>query len=185
MSDVSVRRPRIFTIGHSNRTFDEFVKLLDHSSVRLVVDIRSNPASSRFPWFERHSLSSALQERGLAYRWFRVLGGRRSHQKGEKIHTALAEEGMRRYAAAMNTDDFHRACKELMGLAASTISVVMCAENEPERCHRLLLSDKLSVLGVRVVHIVDRDEARDHVQHPCLEIVNKNLIYEDKQLSLI
>lgn len=186
MSTTIPRKPRIFTIGHSDRTIDQFIEILGRSSIRLVADIRSNPASARYPWFERHALAAELEKRGLSYRWFRGLGGRRPDVEGQDVHTALTDPGDRAYAEAMNTSDFAESCDELIGLAASTVAAVMCAEADPEDCHRRLLADKLFRMGVRVVHIMGLDDAKDHVPHPGLVIGEDNrLIYEKKQLSLI
>jgi uncharacterized protein (DUF488 family) len=182
---ASSRRPRIFTLGHSDHSLERFLLILERSSVRLVADVRSNPASTRFPWFERNALASELEGRGLFYRWFRSLGGRRPKTAGEQHHTALAEESLRRYAAAMNSAAFHRSCEELLGLAASTVAVVLCAERDFRDCHRRLLADKLQMMGARVVHILGADEAEDHELHPDLEVVDGELLYRARQLPLI
>ena len=179
------RRPRIFTLGHSDRTIDQLLQVLARSSIRLVIDVRSNPASSRFPWFERHALSRALEARGLAYRWMRELGGRRPPTPGEERHVALPEEWMRRYAAALNTAELGDACETVLGLGASTVAVLLCSEREPEHCHRLLLADKLDLLGARVVHILGVDEAREHHRHPDLVVDGDGLLYKARQMSLI
>jgi uncharacterized protein (DUF488 family) len=185
MSDTPVRKPRLFTIGHSDRTLAQFLGILERSSVRLVADIRSNPASARYPHFERAALSGELGKRGLVYRWFRDLGGRQSASPDEDDHTALKEVGFRRYAAHMNTGRFHASAQDLLGLAASTIMVVMCAERDFHQCHRQFLADKLLVMGARVVHILDAETAIEHTPHPDLVVEGHNLLYRKKQLELL
>lgn len=159
--------------------------ILERSSVRLVADVRSNPASARFPWFERNALAAELEKRGLFYRWFRALGGRRPTTAGEDLHTALDDPALRRYAAAMSSREFGDACEELLGLAASTVAVVLCAERDFRNCHRHLLADKLQVLGARIVHILGVDEAEEHELHPDLEFDGDQLVYSGRQLPLI
>jgi uncharacterized protein (DUF488 family) len=181
----SARRPRVFTLGHGAMELDEFLLVLERSAIRLVADVRTNPAAARLPWFERHALAAELERRGLAYRWFRDLGGWRAAVGGELAHTALHDESERRYAAAMNTPDFEARCAEIAGLAASTNVALLCAEVDPEHCHRRLLADKLFLLGVRVVHILGRDEARDHTLHPELVVENGTILYRERQLALI
>jgi uncharacterized protein (DUF488 family) len=185
VSPSNARRPRVFTLGHSDRSLEEFLAILERSSIRLVADVRSNPASTRYPWFERNALSSELENRGLFYRWFRDLGGRRGATPGEDRHTALGDESFRRYAAAMNTPAFHDACIELLGLVASTVAVVLCAERDFNQCHRQLLADKLQLSGARVVHILGIDDAVEHELHPDLEVVEGALTYRGRQLPLI
>lgn len=185
MTESSLRKPRIFTIGHSDRTLEEFLKIMELSSVRLVADVRSNPASARFPHFERTALSGELEKRGLVYRWFRDLGGRQSASRHEDEHTALNEIGFRRYAAHMNTSKFRESAADLFGLAASTITAVMCAERDFHQCHRQFLSDKLMQMGARVVHIVDAETAVVHTPHPDLAVEGNKLYYRKKQLELL
>lgn len=185
MTKKPLRKPRMFTMGHSDLSLEQFMTILEASSVRLVADVRANPASGRFPHFERNALAAELEKRGLVYRWFRELGGRRPPTPGEEEHTAFSEEGFRRYAAAMNTPRFTAAAADLMGVAASTVAVLLCAEKDYTMCHRRLLSDKLHVMGARVVHIVDLESAEEHVLHPDLRVDDGRLIYQKRQLELI
>jgi uncharacterized protein (DUF488 family) len=175
----------VFTLGHGAMDLDVFLLVLERSAIRLVADIRTNPAAARLPWFERHALASELEQRGLSYRWFRELGGWRSRVGGEDHHTALRDESERRYAAAMNTKGFEAHCQEIAGLAASTNVALLCAEVAPESCHRRLLADKLFLMGVRVVHIIGTDDAWDHALHPDLVVENGAIFYRERQLALI
>ena len=36
-----------FTVGHSNRTLQEFIDLLQHNDIELLVDVRRLPGSAR------------------------------------------------------------------------------------------------------------------------------------------
>jgi uncharacterized protein (DUF488 family) len=179
------RKPRIFTLGHSDLSRAAFFRLLEGSSIRLVADVRSNPASARFPHFERNALARSLTDRGLSYRWFRALGGRAPESSFAREHTALVEPSLKRYAALMNTSAFKSVVEELVGLSASTVAAVLCAEKHVERCHRLLLSDRLHVMGVRVVHIVDSDTAFPHTLHPELSVEDDHFVYRARQLDLL
>jgi len=189
MNDTAIsevfRRPRVFTVGHGALDMESFLYLLERSSIKLVADVRTNPAAARLPWFERHALAHELEACGISYRWFRDLGGWRTPSGGELLHTALADEAERRYAAAMNTAAFTARCSEIVGLAASTNAAILCAEVDPAACHRRLLADKLFLLGVRVVHILGMDDARDHALHPDLVVENGAMLYRQRQLQLI
>ena len=74
------------------------------------------------------------------------------------LHRASGE----RYASLLS--DFQAAIDELAGSAQRTRITVMCAEEDPRRCHRhLLLSPALRRLGAGVRHIrgdgsLERDE---------------------------
>ena len=43
--------PPLFTVGHSNRTLDEFLVLLEQHGIDLVADVRAFPGSRRLPHF--------------------------------------------------------------------------------------------------------------------------------------
>lgn len=185
MMPGGTRRPRVFTMGHGDISIDEFFSIIERSSVRLIADMRSNPAAVRFPWFERHTLALEIEKHGLSYRWFRNLGMPNSTIAGTDSHVALAQEADRRYAVAMNTEAFEESCRDLIGLAASTVTVLFGEERDPENSQRSLLADKLMIMGVRVVHILGLEESVEHVLHPGLEVEHGKLTYRGKQLSLI
>ena len=175
---------RIFSIGHSNRSIESFLSLLFRSSIRVVADIRSNPSSSRYPHFERHFLSSRLSEFNISYRWFRSLGGRVEKNISSLRHDALPEF-LRPYAERMRENDFVRVVDELIGLASSVTTVLLCSEKEVIRCHRWLLSDLLLFKGASVIHIIDEEKTVEHSLHPDFEMDKDGVYYPSHQLSLI
>ena len=69
--------PILYTIGHSNHPADRFAALLKAHGIRLLADIRSQPASRFLPQFNRAALAPMLEASGIAYRWLvDRLGGR-------------------------------------------------------------------------------------------------------------
>lgn len=179
-----LRKTRVFTIGHSNRSIRDFVGILEDSSTKMVVDVRSNPASVRFPHFERNQLAAALDGAGIFYRWFRALGGNQPPGREDNLHTALSP-ALRSYVTVLNTPEIDRLVIELIGLAASVVTVVLGEEQDPRQCHRILLSDKMEQHGVRVIHIVDKKTALIHEPHPDMSMENGKLVYRLKQLPLL
>jgi uncharacterized protein (DUF488 family) len=75
---------RIWTIGHSTRTIDIFISLLEENGIKLVADVRTLPGSKRYPQFNKEMLARSLTEHGIRYEHFPELGGRR---KQERIRT--------------------------------------------------------------------------------------------------
>src|SRR5438067_4654884 len=69
--------PLVFTVGHSNWPFPDFVRLLKGAGIDLVLDVRSRPASGRNPHFSQPVFETMLREEGIGYA-FRgdELGGR-------------------------------------------------------------------------------------------------------------
>ena len=62
-------------------------------------------------------------------------------------------------------------------LAQGLPTAVMCAEVLWWRCHRRIIADVLSVLGMEVVHIRDVGIAEAHVVGPPAEVVDGRLTY--------
>lgn len=68
----------IFTIGHSNHTLEELLRLLRLHAVNAVADVRSQPYSRRMEHFAKDFLAPALAEAGVEYVFLgRELGARR------------------------------------------------------------------------------------------------------------
>jgi uncharacterized protein (DUF488 family) len=155
--------PRIYTVGHSTRTWDELVELLVSSGLRQLADVRSFPGSRRHPHFARSHLEVALPAAGIAYRWMPGLGGRRRLGAGPSPNTAWRVAGFRAYADYMATEEFRAARAELESWARSAPTAFMCAEARYLMCHRQLLADALVARGWDVVHLETVKRVQLHV----------------------
>jgi uncharacterized protein (DUF488 family) len=153
------------TIGHSTRTAQEFLDLLRHAGVRLLVDVRRYPASRRHPHFSAGALAASLAAAGITYRHEPDLGGHRM-PRPDSENTAWTHPAFRGYADHMAGAAFRAALDRLVESARDVDAAVMCAEALPERCHRRLLADALTVRGVAVEHLVGSRDRRPHVLHP-------------------
>ena len=145
----------VWTIGHSTRTIDDFLALLEREHIEHLVDVRAFPVSRRYPHFDREPLSASLAAHGISYRHAPELGGRRSAPK-VGAPSAWRNAGFRGYAHYMTTPEFASALDQLRDDAARKRTVIMCAEAVPWRCHRNLISDALVARGDDVLHIGDR-----------------------------
>jgi uncharacterized protein (DUF488 family) len=171
-------RSRIWTIGHSTRKIDIFVKLLKENGIKLVADVRMFPGSKRYPQFGREALGRSLNEVGIRYEHFPELGGRRKAKPDSK-NTAWRNEMFRGYADYMETKDFQKGVERLLELAEkSGATAIMCAEAVWWRCHRSLISDYLKGRGVEVLHILDRGKVESHPFTSAAKIVNGELSYK-------
>jgi uncharacterized protein (DUF488 family) len=144
----------IHTVGHSTRTFDEFVRLLRRHDIDHLADVRAHPGSRRYPHFSRSALEISLPGAGIRYSHHVELGGRRRGLP-DSPNGAWRNASFRAYADYMGTPDFARALDSLIELAEGRNVAIMCAEAVPWRCHRWLLSDALVTRGVDVHHILD------------------------------
>jgi uncharacterized protein (DUF488 family) len=66
-----------FTIGHSNRSLEEFIELLTGAHINLVADIRTVPRSRTNPQFNEDRLPDALVAFDISYEHMAALGGLR------------------------------------------------------------------------------------------------------------
>src|SRR3989441_1877310 len=168
---------RIYTVGHSTRSLDEFLSLLSAYEITLLEDIRVVAASRRYPHFVRDALAAALQEAGIDYRHVKDLGGWR-RPRPDSPHTGWRSESFRGYADYMETPAFAAALEQVLADAQSHIVAIMCAEAVPWRCHRQLVADALLARGVEVVHILDRTHTELHRLTPFARIEGGRLVYD-------
>src|SRR5689334_11820828 len=79
MTSSQAATQTVFTIGHSNLELEEFLSTLSRHGVQTVCDVRSRPASFRFPQFNRESFEVNLRDAGFHYEFFgESLGGEAS-----------------------------------------------------------------------------------------------------------
>jgi uncharacterized protein (DUF488 family) len=165
----------VHTIGHSTRTIDVFVKLLQTHQIELVVDVRRWPASKRLPHFNRAALAESLKGRGVDYLWRGDLGGFRK-PSADSVNTAWRVASFRAYADFMLTTEFDRIMSEVEPIAAERRVALMCAEAVPWRCHRQLLADASAIRGWRVRHIMDNG-CYEHTLPPFAQAQGTKIFY--------
>ncbi len=153
---------RIFTIGHSNRPMEEFLRLLDAHGVRRVADIRTIPRSRHNPQFNAEALAASLSSAGIDYVPIKELGGLR-HAKSDSINTGWKNASFRGFADYMQTPEFAAGVDSLIRIAAEKTTAIMCAEAVPWRCHRSLVADALVARGIEVDDILSATRAQPHV----------------------
>ena len=99
---------KIWTIGHSTRSAEEFIALLRTSGIRGLADVRTIPQSRRHPHFAREALDARLSDEGIEYRHFPALGGLRK-PRADSPNGAWRNDAFRGYADHMQTPEFSRA----------------------------------------------------------------------------
>src|ERR1019366_9466734 len=105
----------VLTIGHSTRTWKDFLELLRAHRVKRVIDIRSIPRSRHNPQFNRETLSTKLRAARIGYVYLRKLGGlRRTHRDSSNM--GWRNTSFRGFADYMQTSDFDAGLQRLMTL---------------------------------------------------------------------
>jgi len=174
----------IWTIGHSTRTLEEFLGLLVKYRIEAVADVRSFPGSRRYPHFARDALAGTLPAHGIVYQWLPKLGGRRKAQL-DSPNTAWRNASFQAYADHLGSAEFAEGLHELLTLATSKRTALMCAEAVWWRCHRSLISDVLKLRGIEVIHIMDAAHSALHPYTTPAHIVNGKLSYALPQADLL
>jgi uncharacterized protein (DUF488 family) len=167
---------QVWTLGHSTRSIDEFIKLLAAECITMLVDVRSFPSSKRLPHFNQSEFSEALAAEGIQYVHLRELGGRRTARK-DSLNTSWQNAGFRGYADYMETEPFRAGIEKLLEVARVQRTAIMCAEALWWRCHRSLISDYLKAKGVVVTHILSATKTEPHPYTSAARIVDGELSY--------
>jgi uncharacterized protein (DUF488 family) len=168
---------RIYTIGHSTRSFDELVEALRSFGVRTLVDIRTVPRSRHVPQFNAESLRRTLPNRRIRYRHMKALGGLRK-PRADSTNTAWRNAGFRGFADYMETPEFADALDQLRAVSREAGPVaIMCAEAVPWRCHRSLVADALVAHGDEVVDIMGPGKGNEHKLTPWGRVEGTRVTY--------
>ncbi len=140
-------RRLIYTIGHGNHPLDRFLGLLSDAGIELVVDVRSFPASRYLPHFNRKALQETLIASGIDYHYLGdLLGGR---------PPGFGKERPLTYEDAVKREGFREGLAQLIELSSRKRCAVMCAEQDPNRCHRRhIITRALVRPGISVMHIL-------------------------------
>jgi Protein of unknown function, DUF488 len=159
MQDLGIST--VLTIGHSTRTWKVFLDLLRAYRVERVIDVRSIPRSRHNPQFDQETLRTKLRAARIGYLHLRKLGGLR-HARRDSLNMGWRNSSFRGFADYMQTSEFDAGLQRLIKLARQKRSVLMCAEAVPWRCHRSLIADSLTVLGIRVEDIMSKTRFQSH-----------------------
>ena len=173
------QKKTIYTIGHSNRTTREFIKILKTFEIEKLVDIRHYPGSRHVPQFGKARLRQNLLRNNIGYHHIEDLGGRRRPDKTSDENSGWRSPQFRGYADYMQCKEFMSALKELMELAMNEKIVIMCAEAVPWRCHRSLVGDALLVNGFKVMDLFNEKVVRPHQLIPFAHVKGKKITYPE------
>ncbi len=171
-----MKKPIIYTVGHSNRTIEQFVEILQNHGVRQIVDVRSVPKSRHNPQFNSDSLKQSLQKAYISYKRIEKLGGFR-HTTKDSVNLGWRHASFRGFADYMATPEFSDGIDALVKIAGLRETAIMCAEAVPWKCHRSLISDALVKRGWNVRDIMSRTGASRHRLTPFLKIKKGKLVY--------
>ncbi len=138
---------RCYTIGHSDRPFEEFIDILHQYEIRYLIDIRSYPLSIH-EQYNKENLELTLPKHHLLYYHCPGLGGMREQKYMEYASTPE----FKKY--------FDKLLKKITEASRSENNIVlMCAEKSPKHCHRSELAKVLENEDVKVIHLTEPGQA--------------------------
>ena len=175
--------PSIYSVGHGTRPIEEFLGVLRAADVTTLADIRSAPGSRRHPQVGQAALAGSLEDAGIEYVHLRGMGGHRD-AASDSPNVALKVDAFRGYADHMSTDEFAADYARLVATARERATAFMCAETLWWRCHRRLLSDRLTVDGWDVVHLLASGKSEPHRLWDVARAVDGRLVYDGGAIPL-
>ena len=148
---------RLYSVGHSSQTQEEFLALLTPYGINCIVDVRSVPASKYSPQFNQETLKWFLKNHGIQYLHF-------GEEFGARRTDSINEEGQVDFEQAVKTPLFQQGAVRLMkGLEKGYQIALMCSEADPLECHRFsMVSRYFFDQGIDVQHILKDGTLASH-----------------------
>jgi len=142
---------QVFTIGHSNHSIELLLNLLQKHNINCLIDVRSVPASSYNPQFNKDYLKGFLLQNNIQYMHFGDEFGARHNDENY-----LDDEGIVDFDKFRESYLFQNGIERLeQGLEKGFSIVLMCSEGDPLECHRFsMISVYLEKINIAVNHIM-------------------------------
>ncbi|WP_415912804.1 DUF488 family protein [Neptuniibacter sp. QD37_11] len=163
---------KLFSIGYAGRSPKGLLSILSHFNVELLIDVRSNPYSKVNPEYNGVAFSRFLKEHGLKYADLGELLGARPESKSLYDRQSGAAD----YQRISQSAPFQKGINNLIAALNNGINAALiCAERNPETCHRsLLIGDYLQTnFHIEMEHIISADKLLNQ-----RELVH-DLVYRD------
>jgi uncharacterized protein (DUF488 family) len=175
----------VFSIGHGNKTIEEFVLELRSYDIRFLIDIRSKPYSKYSQHFSQQPLKAVLEREQIRYVYMgEQLGGLPTHDS-----SCFTNDGKVDYDKLKEKDYFKGGLQRLVNANERGIKIcIMCSESDPKMCHRSkIIGVELQKKGVILQHIIGISKAIN--QEDILLKINKiepgaNLFPVEELLSI-
>ncbi len=135
----------IYTIGHSNLSFIDFITLIQANNINHIIDIRSIPYSRYAPWSNKSRLSELLKPFKIHYTYLgHKLGGKQQTPQDIKIQQGVTPK-----------DVYEHSIQNLLQISLRNTIALLCAEAKPENCHRQHdIAQTLIHADIKVLHIL-------------------------------
>lgn len=140
---------KIYTIGFTKKSLEEFITRLKESNVQRIVDIRLNDSSQLSGFAKSRDLEFILKQFGIEYISMKNLAPDKSLLDKYRRDRNWAEYEAN-FEALMNSRNAKKTLRDLQ--LDKKISCFLCSEDKPEKCHRRLVAEMLDK-EFEIVHL--------------------------------
>jgi uncharacterized protein (DUF488 family) len=140
----------IHTIGYSSYKPEDFIDELKRRNINVVIDVRSQPYSRYYSEYNKESIEKLLKFKNISYRNLAPQFGAR--QTNRKYYT----DGKLDFEKFAASEVFSQGIEKIKTASnLGYIIALMCAEKDPDKCHRaILVARTLRDNGFEIRHIV-------------------------------
>lgn len=141
----------LYSIGHGNKSIEEFIEELKSFNIKYLLDIRSKPYSKWNPHFNQTNLKFALERNQIKYVFLgNVLGGLPDDR------SCYNHEGKVLYDVIKDKEFFKVGLERLILANQKHLELaIMCSESNPVECHRTkLIGQELLKSEITLKHII-------------------------------
>lgn len=142
----------LFSIGHGNKSIQEFLDELQSFGISYLVDVRSVPFSKWNPQFNQEMLQMDLKSHSITYVYMgNVIGGKPSDSE------CFDSKGFFDYNKMAKNPAFVSGLARLADAQSKSLKLaVMCSEADPSECHRskLIGRELYDKYSINMRHII-------------------------------
>ena len=142
---------KIYTVGFTKHTAEEFFEKLKFAGVRQVIDIRINKTSQLAAFAKGSDLPYLLKVTGgIGYMSHSELAPTKELLKSYRSKEITWKEFEKQYKKQITKS------KAILGLNKSDFedACLLCSEETADNCHRRLLAEKLvQIWGAEIIHL--------------------------------
>jgi uncharacterized protein (DUF488 family) len=143
---------KLFTIGFTQRTAEDFFTRLQHAGVRRIIDVRLNNTSQIAGFAKSHDLEYFLKAiAAIEYAHRPEFAPTQEMLDAFKKHKGAWADYEREFNALIRERDIAHRTRELLRDG----DCLLCSEFTADQCHRRLLTDHLQqhTPQIEVVHL--------------------------------
>lgn len=142
----------IYSIGHGNKTIEEFISELKSFKIEFLIDVRSSPFSKWATYFNKGVIEKELSRHNIRYVYMGdVIGGRPLNENCYDLN------GFFDYKEMAEVEVFKKGLLRLKDAYDKKYKVaIMCSEADPSMCHRskLIGRELYAKFNIDMEHIV-------------------------------